>query len=140
LYNEIIVLGVILSLLFAELTGLSPAGLVVAGYMALGLQNPIRIVYTLLIVLLTWGIVRLLSKHLILYGRRQFAMMVLISFGLAKLVGLLLPYDPGVIGYLVPGIMANQFQRQGVWKTLLSLLIVTGMLALFMFLFDIPVF
>lgn len=39
MYNEIIVLGVILSLLFAEITGISPAGLVVAGYMALSLQT-----------------------------------------------------------------------------------------------------
>ena len=54
MYNEIIVLGVLLSLLFAELTGVSPAGLVVAGYIALSLQTPLRIAYTLLIVLLTW--------------------------------------------------------------------------------------
>ena len=43
MYNEIIVLGVLLSLLFAEFTGVSPAGLVVAGYIALSLQTPLRI-------------------------------------------------------------------------------------------------
>lgn len=69
MYNEIIVLGVLLSLLFAELTGVSPAGLVVAGYIALSLQTPLRIAYTLLIVLLTWGAFKLLSRYMLLFGR-----------------------------------------------------------------------
>ena len=136
MYNEIIVLGVLLSLLFAELTGVSPAGLVVAGYIALSLQTPLRLAYTLLIVLLTWGAFKLLSR----YMRRQFAVMILVSFALAQLLGLLLPYDPGIIGYLVPGIMANQFVRQGPLKTLLALTVVVGFLALLMFLAGIPVF
>ncbi len=140
MYNEIIVLGVLLSLLFAEFTGVSPAGLVVAGYIALSLQTPLRIAYTLLIVLLTWGAFKLLSRYMLLFGRRQFAVMILVSFALAQLLGLLLPYDPGIIGYLVPGIMANQFVRQGPVKTLLALTVVVGFLALFMFLAGIPVF
>ena len=82
MYNEIIVLGVLLSLLFAELTGVSPAGLVVAGYIALSLQTPLRIAYTLLIVLLTWGAFKLLSRYMLLFGRRQFAVMILVSFAL----------------------------------------------------------
>ncbi len=140
MYNEIIVLGVILSLLFAEITGISPAGLVVAGYMALSLQTPLRILYTLLIVFITWGISKALSRHILLYGRRQFAFMVLLSFVLGQALNQLLPYDPGIIGYLVPGITANQFERQGPLKTLLALTIVVAFLALLMFFADIPVF
>jgi len=47
MYNEVVLAGVALSLIFSELTGLSPAGLVVPGYIALSLQNPSRVVYTL---------------------------------------------------------------------------------------------
>ena len=86
------------------------------------------------------GAFKLLSRYMLLFGRRQFAVMILVSFALAQLLGLLLPYDPGIIGYLVPGIMANQFVRQGPLKTLLALTVVVGFLALLMFLAGIPVF
>ena len=50
MYNEIIVLGVLLSLLFAEFTGVSPAGLVVAGYIALSLQSTFWLEFSVVIV------------------------------------------------------------------------------------------
>ncbi len=80
MYHEIVILGVLLSILFYEFTGYSPAGMIVAGYMVLSLQTPMRIVYTLLIVLLTVALARLLSRFMILYGRRLFAVMILLSF------------------------------------------------------------
>ncbi|MEG1774053.1 MAG: poly-gamma-glutamate biosynthesis protein PgsC, partial [Oscillospiraceae bacterium] len=134
MYNEIIVLGVVVSLLYAELTGLSPAGLVVPGYIALCLKTPARIAYTLVVVLITWGLARLLGNVMILYGRRRFAVMVLLSFAVSFLLGNspLLPYDPGVIGCLVPGIIAQEFEKQGILKSLVSLGIVVGILSLAM--------
>ena len=48
MYNETILLGVVLSLIFTEITGLS-AGLIVPGYLALYLHSPGRIVCTLLL-------------------------------------------------------------------------------------------
>ena len=41
MYNETILLGVVLSLIFTEITGLS-AGLIVPGYLALYLHSPGR--------------------------------------------------------------------------------------------------
>ena len=43
MYYEIVLAGVAISLLFVELTGLSPAGLIVPGYLALCLQTPWRL-------------------------------------------------------------------------------------------------
>ena len=43
MYHEIVVAGVAISLIFAELTGLSPAGLIVPGYIALSMQTPRRV-------------------------------------------------------------------------------------------------
>ena len=73
MYHNIVLLGVVLSILFYELTGFSPAGLIVSGYLALCLQTPARIAYTLFVVLLTWAAARVLSRWMILYGRRRFA-------------------------------------------------------------------
>ena len=134
MYHEVVLVGVALSLLFSELTGLSPAGLVVPGYIALSLQTPGRVLYTLLIALLAWGVARLLSRWMILYGRRRFAVLILLSFLInALIVGSgILPYDPGMIGVLVPGIIANEVEKQGALKSLLSLAVVVGILVLLM--------
>ena len=43
MYSQIILAGVLVSLLFTELTGLS-AGLIVPGYLALSLHSPLRLV------------------------------------------------------------------------------------------------
>lgn len=134
MYHEVVLVGVAVSLLFSELTGLSPAGLVVPGYIALSLQTPWRVLYTLLIAILAWGAARLLERWMILYGRRRFAVLILLSFLINEvIVGMgVLPYDPGVIGVLVPGIIANEVEKQGVLKSLLSLTVVVGILILLM--------
>ena len=134
MYHEIVLAGVAISLIFAELTGLSPAGLIVPGYIALSLQTPQRVAYTLVVALLAWGTARLLSRWMILYGRRRFAVLILLSFVInAVIVGAaVLPYDPGIIGVLVPGIIAQEVEKQGAVKSLLSLAVVVGILALLM--------
>ena len=134
MYHEVVLAGVAVSLLFSELTGLSPAGLVVPGYIALSLQTPWRVLYTLLVALLAWGVGRLLNRWVILYGRRRFAVLILLSFVLNELILAcgLLTYDPGMIGVLVPGIIANEVEKQGVLKSLLSLSVVVGILVLVM--------
>ena len=134
MYHEIIVAGVAISLIFAELTGLSPAGLIVPGYIALSLQTPRRVVYTLAVAVAAWGCARLLSRWMILYGRRRFAVLVLLAFAIDAAVSAfgVLPYDPGLIGVLVPGIMAQEMEKQGLVKSLLSLAVVVGILVLIM--------
>ena len=134
MYYEIVLAGVAISLIFSELTGLSPAGLVVPGYIALCLQTPQRVVYTLALAFGAWGIAKILARFMILYGRRRFAVLILLAFVLDLAVtGLgILPYDPGMIGVLVPGIIAQEMEKQGVAKSLLSLSVVTGILVLIM--------
>ena len=134
MYNEIVLIGVAVSLLFSEVTGLSPAGLVVPGYIALSLQSPVRVAYTLAIALLAWGCARLLNRWMILYGRRRFAVLILLTYVLnAIIVGSgILPFDPGMIGAVIPGIIANEFEKQGIAKSLLSLSVGVGILVLVM--------
>ena len=134
MYHEIVLIGVAVSLLFTELTGFSPAGLIVPGYIVLCLQTPVRIVYTLVIALLAWGGGKLLGNFMILYGRRRFAVMILLAFTIDLIIASseILPYDPGIIGVLVPGIIANELERQGAVKSLMSLAVVVGILALIM--------
>ena len=134
MYHEIVLAGVAISLLFAELTGLSPAGLVVPGYIALSLQTPQRVVYTLVLAFAAWGIAKFLARFMILYGRRRFAVLILLAFvvDLAVNAAGILSYDPGMIGVLVPGSIAQEMEKQGVVKSMLSLGVVVGILVLLM--------
>ena len=53
-----IALGLAVSLLFAELLGVAPGGIIVPGYLALSMQEPLRVVVTLAIGFLTFFVVR----------------------------------------------------------------------------------
>ncbi len=63
-------IGIVVSMIFYERELLSPGGVVVPGYTALFLiTNPIIVVYTLLIALLTGLIIKKASRISILFGR-----------------------------------------------------------------------
>lgn len=136
MYDQIVVLGVVASILFSELTGLSPAGLIVPGYIALTLHSPQRILYTLAVALLAMLACRVLNRYVILYGRRQFAATILAAFLIDALITQLhlLPWSVGMIGCLVPAIIARELDRQGIVKTVLSLGTVTCFVVLVVFL------
>ena len=135
MYSQIILAGVLVSLLFTELTGLS-AGLIVPGYLALSLHSPLRLVYTLLISAAAMAICRLLSQAVILYGRRRFVMLLLLTFLLNAALARfrLLPVRLSAVGLLIPGILAREMDRQGLLDALLSLMVTTAVLALLLML------
>jgi poly-gamma-glutamate biosynthesis protein PgsC/CapC len=134
-------IGVMVSFAFYEMVGFSPGGIVVPGYVALFLDQPIRILVTLLVALLTYFAVKILSNYIILYGRRRFLTMVLVSFLLKWLIEEMIIKMPisGVelrsIGYIIPGLIANEMRRQGIFPTLYSLAIVSILVRLILLLF-----
>jgi len=134
-------LGILLGFIFFELTGLTAGGIVVPGYVALYLNEPDRILATLFIALLTYGVIQLLAKVMILYGRRRFLLAILVGFlfrGITDTLNIQIPetgWDLHVIGYIIPGLIANEFFRQGVIKTILALTIVSVMVFLILQLF-----
>lgn len=113
MYDQIILLGVLVSLAFTELTGLS-AGLIVPGYLALCLESPQRIAYTLALSLCAVGLCRLLALT-------YFLDLALRTIGLV-------PGGLSMIGVLIPGILAREFDRQGVADTLLAVTATTALL------------
>jgi len=123
---ETLLVGLLLALLWAEATDLSPGGLIVPGYLALDAGQPLRVACTLAAALLALLVYKFLSRHLILFGRRRFVLMVLTGALLAQAWFLLLPRLTAsplglrVIGWLVPGILASNLARQKFWPTLAS--------------------
>ena len=132
-------LGLLVSLVVSEVFGLASAGLVVPGYLALYLDRPTRVVVTLAVALATWAIVRFgLSRLVVLYGRRRFAITVLTGFLLNAALAqaaFLLPTESlelRAVGYIVPGLIANTALTQGpattVGVTVLVAAVVRGLL------------
>src|SRR5690554_2113196 len=115
--DNIIVLGVIASIIFYEWTEISPGGVIVPGYIALFFNNPMRIISTILISLLTYGAVKMLSNYTILYGRRKFSIFIIISFLLRFFINQFLEFTnlpvstALIIGYLVPALIAQDIDR-----------------------------
>ena len=124
---ETLLIGLVLALLWAEITDLSPGGIIVPGYFALYLDRPLRAAASLAVALLTLAIYRFLARRLILFGRRRFVLMVLVGAVLSQAWLLVLPrlfaapVELRVIGWVIPGILASSLARQKVLPTLASL-------------------
>jgi len=118
-------LGVIISLFFLETFGTAAGGIVVAGYVALFLHQPWTILVTLAISFVVYFIVKFLGKIMFIYGRRRMVISVLLGFilGWAVRQYALYSFHPSsytvqVIGYIIPGLIANSMERQDVIRTL----------------------
>ncbi|MCJ7682763.1 MAG: poly-gamma-glutamate biosynthesis protein PgsC [Desulfobacteraceae bacterium] len=123
-------IGLVISLAFSEILGLTAGGMVVPGYVALYLDRPLVIGITLLISYLTYFIVHSLSAVMIIYGRRRTVLMILVGFAMGAVVRSLghleLPVttiDLTVIGYIIPGLIAIWIDRQGLVESFSSLII-----------------
>ena len=128
---ELTFLGLLLSLLYVGLTGLYPGGMIVPSYLVVFAEQPARIAGTLLAALLTLLCFKLVSQYLILFGRRRFVFFILVG-GIWTLLWLRLfpvffplSLEFRVIGWVVPGLIANNFEKQGVMVTTASLVTVT---------------
>ena len=133
--NEIMILGIILSIVFYEITEISPGGLIVPVYFALYLNNPTKIFFTIFISIITYLLLKFLSNHAIIYGRRRFTLCIILSFlikTLLKYFNLHILHDNeiylfniAIVGIIIPGILAQEMDRNGIIKTLSSLIILS---------------
>lgn len=126
-------LGLVVSLVFTEILGLAAGGLVVPGYIALYLNQPLRVLATVVAALLTYSVVRLLGQFILLYGRRTLVFCVLAGFLFGYLTRYFLIFNAafGVgldaqllqsIGYIIPGLIAYWMMRQGIAETLCTMI------------------
>ena len=79
---EIIILGIIISIVFYELTDISPGGIIVPGLMVIYVSQWTRMLYTVAIAILAYYIVKLLSARFIIFGKRRFVMLIIVSLTL----------------------------------------------------------
>lgn len=148
-------IGLLVTLLLVEVFGLAAGGLVVPGYIALKLLQPWSVAMTLIASYLTYIAVRTLASFMVVYGRRRTALMILIGYIFGSLIDLSMGgvlsfpvsgpdgassseysyFELSVIGYIIPGLIAIWFERQGVVKTLVGLIVSAVLVRLILIVF-----
>lgn len=125
-----ITLGLVFSLLSYEIFGLAAGGIVVPGYIALQMSNPDRIISTLIISLITLITVKIIGKYTFLYGRRQMVVSLLVGGIFSNFLRefftlsiFLTTLELRAVGWVIPGLIAHWFAKQGIVKTVMVLTI-----------------
>ncbi len=123
-----VTLGIVFSLIFIEVLGIAAGGIVIPGYIALQLNNPDRLVGTLVISLITYLLIILISKYTFLFGRRQMVVAILVGTILSILSHHFLIFNSAsstlefsAVGWIVPGLLAHWSVKQGYIKTIAML-------------------
>jgi poly-gamma-glutamate biosynthesis protein PgsC/CapC len=124
---EFAFIGLVIATLFTGLTGLYPGGVIVPGYLALFVDQPLRLAGTLVVALLAWGIYRALARLFVVFGRRRFVLLILLGGTWAFLGYRIVPLawpaslELRAIGWVIPGLIANTFERQGFLPTVAAM-------------------
>lgn len=135
LYSSV-ALSIILSFISTEFVGVLTGGMISAGYLAYYFNSPTRIISTLFVAILITLAIKVLKNFLILYGRRRFMLSVLLSIFFVYIFQKMYFYlsafdvDLRIIGYIIPGLIANDMEKQGIVKTILSLLAISSIIYL----------
>lgn len=129
--------GIIFALYYSRRTGWSVGGLVSPGLLAVQMPAPLYFAGTLLLALLFSAILRLLTRNFSLYGRDRIGAALLIAIIFRLIFRRWFAIDAFWVGWIVPGLIAADIERQGASMTLsavISVSIVTAVSVSLMFL------
>jgi poly-gamma-glutamate biosynthesis protein PgsC/CapC len=128
----VLALGVIISILVYERWRLTGGAAVVAGYLGIFMDRPLYVVTTVLLATGTYILVqRFIARRMFLYGRRRLIVMVMVGMVLQSITGTIayltaqdITWLAGLygVGFVLPGLIAQDMERQGVRLTVLTVL------------------
>ena len=128
-----IILGIVISLVFTELTGISAGGIVVPAYLALTVNQPSILISTIAIGIISYVAVEFgLTRIMMLYGKRKFVAFIFIALILRILLNLILGglFDAmdalTSVGVITAALIASTISKQGVKFTLIGTVVVTA--------------
>ena len=127
-----IVIGTVLSLIVDEVFGIQCGGYIVPGYLAMVWDDIACVLIVFALSLITYLIINyVLPKFMILFGKRKFAVSLIVSIILKLAAEMLFPMIPFAsvtfrgVGAITPSLLANSYSRQGIIYTIPATLIVT---------------
>jgi poly-gamma-glutamate biosynthesis protein PgsC/CapC len=132
MHFETIFIGLAVALLYVEATGIYPGGIIVPAFLALSLDHPLRALTTVAVACLSLLVYKMMARYFILFGKRRFVILLFLGGLIAQLFTLAAPrllaapVEFQAIGLIIPGLLANNLERQRFLPTLASLVTVTA--------------
>ncbi len=133
------VLGIVVSILFYERHHLTTGGIAVPGYLAFVIFQPLIFPAIFAAALVSYLVVhKWLARLIILPAPAKFSLTIVCSSAIHLVVDALLVSQQGIgtgtsfmtgVGYVVPGLIAHDFSRQGIVKTTTNIGISTAIVA-----------
>ena len=127
-----IVIGTVLSLIVDEVFGIQCGGYIVPGYLAMVCDDIACVLIVFALSLITYLLINyVLPQFMILFGKRKFAVSLIVSIILKLATEMLFPMIPFAsvtfrgVGAITPSLLANSYSRQGIIYTIPATLIVT---------------
>lgn len=111
-------IGMLLGMFYYHKTGWACGGIITPGIVAIYIANPDQLAVSLAAGLVTWILLELLVRQFSLYGRQRLASAMLIALALRYPLVSLLGESSLWLGWVVPGLMGADMQRQGLVPTL----------------------
>ena len=126
--------GMLLGMLFYRKTGFSSGGIITPGVLAMYAFDPLKISVSLAAGVVTWGLLELLVRFTGVYGRQRLAAAMLIALAIRYPVVSFGGEISLWLGWVVPGLVGADMQRQGALTTLAGALAVGSAAAMAVYL------
>ncbi len=122
----VVALGIALGMIYFHRTGFSPGGIISPGILALHMYSFHVFAWTAAFSIIIFILLEIAVRTFGVYGRQRTALSLLI----AALIGLMptgfLPLEPVWLGWVIPGLVASDIQRQGFVPTISGLVAISG--------------
>ena len=127
-------IGMLLGMFYYHKTGWACGGIITPGVIAMYIGDPWKVGISLAAGLLTWVLLALLVRFTNLYGRQRLAAAMLIALGLRYPLVSVWGETSLWLGWVVPGLIGADIQRQGLLTTTSAVVAVSVVTAMCVYL------
>jgi len=127
-------IGILLGMLYYHKTGWACGGIITPGVIAIYISSPEKVLVSIAAGMGTWLMLELLVRISGLYGRQRLAAAMLIALALRYPLMSVWGETSLWLGWVVPGLIGADLQRQGVVATLSAVVTVSIVTAMSVFL------
>jgi poly-gamma-glutamate biosynthesis protein PgsC/CapC len=123
-------IGILLGMLYYHKTGWACGGIITPGVIAIYIGDPDKVLVSIAAGLVTWIGLKILVKFSGIYGRQRLAAAMLIALALRYPLVSVWGETSLWLGWVVPGLIGADMQRQGVAITLAAVVAVSVVTAM----------
>lgn len=118
-------IGMLLGMFYYHKTGFANGGIITPGVIAMFIGDPLKIAVSMAAAVITWLLLKVLLRFISIYGRQRLAAAMLIALALRYPLVSVLGESSLWLGWVVPGLMGADMQRQGALPTITGVVIVS---------------